>query len=156
MAAPVPIPIGQAPTGAPYSPAVRFGPLLFVSGHFGTTPELAREIEAARAAGHPLPSMRDVPFDEQVHQTMRNLAATLTAAGSSLACILQATVYLRDQADAARFDAIYRTYFDGVYPARTRLQAGRLPFDTAVEIEAIAYVPGAGFDETAVRSEERR
>jgi 2-iminobutanoate/2-iminopropanoate deaminase len=132
---------------------MRFGPLLFVSGHFGTSPELAREIDAARAAGRPLPSMRELPFDEQVHQTMRNLAATLAAAGSSLSCVLQATVYLRDQGDAARFDALYRTYFDGPFPARTRLQAGRLPFDTAVEIEAIAYVPGAAFDDGA-RPEE--
>jgi 2-iminobutanoate/2-iminopropanoate deaminase len=142
VALPVPVPVGESPTGAPYSPAVRFGPLLFVSGHFGTSPEFARRIEAARAAGEPLPSMAELPFDEQVHQTMRNLSETLAAAGASLDCILQATVYLRRQEDAGRFDAIYRTYFTTYFPARTRLQAGRLPFDTAVEIEAIAYVPG--------------
>jgi 2-iminobutanoate/2-iminopropanoate deaminase len=142
----VPVPVGSSPTGAPYSPAVRFGPLLFVSGHFGTSLEFARRIEAARVAGEPLPSMAELPLDEQVHQAMRNLSATLAAAGASLDCILQTTVYLRRQEDAARFDAIYRTYFTTYFPARTRLQAGRLPFDTAVEIEAIAYLPGVGFD----------
>jgi 2-iminobutanoate/2-iminopropanoate deaminase len=151
----IPVPVGDSPTGAPYSPAVRFGPLLFVSGHFGTSPEFARRIEAARARGEPLPSMAELPFDEQVHQTMRNLAATLAAAGASLDCILQATVHLKRQEDAGRFDAIYRTYFKTYFPARTRLQAGRLPFDTAVEIEAIAYVPGVGFEEGARREELR-
>jgi 2-iminobutanoate/2-iminopropanoate deaminase len=140
-----PIPVGSAPTGAPYSPAVRFGPLLFVSGHFGTSPDFARRIAAARAAGSPLPSMAELPFDEQVRQTMENLKQTLAAGGSSLDCLLQVSVFLRRQEDADRFDAIYRTYFTTYFPARTRLQAGRLPFDTAVEIEAIAYVPGAGF-----------
>ena len=153
MAALVPVPVGEPPTGAPYSPAVRFGPLLFVSGHFGTSREFARRIAAARAAGEPLPSMADLPFDEQVHQTMRNLSTTLAAGGASLDCILQATVYLRRQEDAGRFDAIYRTYFTTYFPARTRLQAGRLPFDTAVEIEAIAYVPGAGFDRSGAPEE---
>lgn len=153
MADLIPVPVGESPTGAPYSPAVRFGPLLFVSGHFGTSPEFARRIETARAAGEPLPSMADLPFDEQVHQTMRNLSATLAGAGASLDCILQATVYLRRQEDAARFDAIYRTYFTTYFPARTRLQAGRLPFDTAVEIEPIAHVPGVRFDGGTGREE---
>lgn len=141
----VPVPLGAAPTGAPYSPVVRFGPLLFVSGHFGTSDLFARRIAEARAKGGPLPTMADLPFDEQVHQTMANLRATLEAAGSSLGCLLQVTVYLRRQEDAARFDSIYKTYFTDYFPARTRLQAGALPFDTAVEIEGIAYVPGQGF-----------
>lgn len=140
-----PIAVGAAPTGAPYSPAVRFGPLLFLSGHFGTSEEFARRIAEARARGGPLPTMAELPFEEQVHQTMANLKATLERAGSSLACLLQVTVYLRRQDDAARFDAIWRTYFTDYVPARTRLQAGALPFDTAVEIEGIAYVPGQGF-----------
>ena len=141
----VPVPLGAAPTGAPYSPAVRFGPLLFVSGHFGTSELFARRIADARARGAPVPTMADLPFDEQVHQTMANLKTTLAAAGSSLGCLLQVTVFLRRQEDAARFDAIYRTYFTDYFPARTRLQAGALPFDTAVEIEGIAYIPGHGF-----------
>ncbi len=140
-----PVPVGSAPTGAPYSPAVRFGPLLFVSGHFGTSPEFGRRIAEARAGGAPLPSMADLPFEEQVRLTMENLQRTLTDAGSSLDCLLQVSVFLRSQTDADRFDAIYRTYFTTYFPARTRLQAGRLPFDTAVEIEAIAYVPRAGW-----------
>jgi len=151
-----PVPVGESPTGAPYSPAVRFGPLLFVSGHFGTSPEFARRIEEARAKGEPLPSMAELPFDEQVHQTMRNLRVTLAAAGATLDCILQATVYLRRQEDAGRFDAIYRTYFTTHFPARTRLQAGRLPFDTGVEIEAIAYVPGLGFEGAGAGGEDSR
>ena len=140
-----PVPVGTAPTGAPFSPAVRFGPLLFVSGHFGTSPEFGRRIAEARAAGVPLPSMADLPFEEQVRQTMENLRRTLMDGGSSLDCLLHVTVFLRSQADAERFDAIYRTYFTTYFPARTRLQAGRLPFDTAVEIEAIAYLPGTGW-----------
>ena len=156
MARLVPVPVGNSPTGAPYSPAVRFGPLLFVSGHFGASPEFARRIEEARAKGEPLPSMAELPFDEQVHQTMRNLQATLAAAGASFDCILQATVYLRRQEDAGRFDAIYRSYFKTYFPARTRLQAGRLPFDTGVEIEAVAYVPGFGFEGVGAGGEEAR
>lgn len=141
----VPVPLGTAPTGAPYSPAVRFGPLLFVSGHFGTSEMFARRIADARVRGEPLPTMAELPFDEQVHQTMANLKTTLEAAGSSLGCLLQVTVFLRRQEDAALFDALYKTYFTDYFPARTRLQAGALPFDTAVEIEGIAYIPGHGF-----------
>jgi len=140
-----PVPLGAAPTGAPYSPAVRFGPLLFVSGHFGTSDAFARRIQDARARGAALPTMADLPFDEQVHQTMTNLRTTLESAGSSLDCLLQVTVFLRRQDDAARFDALYKTYFTDYFPARTRLQAGALPFDTAVEVEGIAYIPGQGF-----------
>ena len=76
-----PVPLGAAPTGAPYSPVVRFGPLLFVSGHFGTSDAFARRIQDARARGVPLPTMADLPFDEQVHQTMKNLKTTLESAG---------------------------------------------------------------------------
>lgn len=95
--------------------------------------------------GEPVPSMADLPFDEQVHQTIANLKSTLEAAGSSLGCLLQVTVFLRRQEDAALFDTIYKTYFSDYFPARTRLQAGALPFDTAVEIDGIAYIPGQGF-----------
>ena len=83
---------------------------------------------AGRLAGDPLgdgePTMADLPFDEQVHQTMTNLKTTLESAGSSLACLLQVSVYLRRQDDATRFDTIYKTYFTDYFPARTRLQAG--------------------------------
>ena len=91
----------------------------------------------------PIPPFPDIPFEKQVHIVMTHLKKLVEAAGSSMDCLLKVSVWLKDQRQQEEFDRIYRTYFTSqeTLPARTRMQAGRTPFDCGLEIEAIGYVP---------------
>ncbi len=76
----------------------------------------------------------------QVAQSLRNVQAILEDNGSSMKNIIKTTVYLDNIEDFASFNAVYQTFFDGDYPARTAFEVGSLPFGALVEIEAIAEV----------------
>lgn len=114
-----------APVG-PYSQAIIAGNLVFASGQAGLDPQTGRLIS------------RDVI--EQTAQVMRNLQAVLEAAGSSLERVLKTTVFLADMNDFAAMNEAYAEFFKGNPPARTTIQAARLPLDARVEIELIALV----------------
>jgi 2-iminobutanoate/2-iminopropanoate deaminase len=111
----------------PYSPAVVFDRLVFVSGQGATDPatgRLAADVEA------------------QTEQCLRNIEAILRAAGSHLGCVLRCGVFLADMADFPRMNAAYARVFGDHRPARTTIQAAALPGEgLRVEIDAIAYVP---------------
>ena len=80
---------------------------------------------------------------EQTTRTLENLKAVLEAAGTSLARTVKATVYLKDMKDFAAMNAVYATYLAPagvVPPARTTIEAARLPKDALVEIELVAEV----------------
>jgi 2-iminobutanoate/2-iminopropanoate deaminase len=115
-----------APVG-PYSPAVAFDRLVFVSGQGGKDPAtgtLASGIEA------------------QTGQCLRNIAAILEAAGSSLQHVLRCGVFLADMREFDRMNAVYARVFGDHRPARTTIQAAALPGDgLLVEIDAVAYLP---------------
>jgi 2-iminobutanoate/2-iminopropanoate deaminase len=74
----------------------------------------------------------------QTERTLRNLGALLEAAGLGLGDVVKTTCYLRDMDDFKAFNEVYATFFTEPYPARTTIQAARLPLDIAVEVEAIA------------------
>ncbi len=112
-----------APVG-PYSQAIIAGNLVFASGQAGLDPQTGRLIS------------RDIM--EQTGQVMRNLQAVLEAAGSSLERVLKTTVFLVDMNDFAAMNESYAEFFKGDPPARTTIQAARLPLDARVEIELIA------------------
>ncbi|MBH3259204.1 RidA family protein [Serratia marcescens] len=77
---------------------------------------------------------------EQTRQSLDNLKAVLEAAGASLSTVIKTTCFLADMADFAEFNKIYEEYFGTEFaPARSCIQAGRLPKDALVEIEAVAY-----------------
>ncbi len=114
---------GPEPKG-PYSPAVVCGNLVFVSGQ---GPADAKTGEIVRG---------DVL--EQLRKTVENIKTILEEAGSSLKNVLKVTVYLADMDDFSRMNELYKAYFGPVYPARTTIQAGRLPFDILIEIDVIA------------------
>jgi 2-iminobutanoate/2-iminopropanoate deaminase len=101
------------------------------------------ETAAARASGGPLPPFPDLPFERQARIVMDHLKALVEAAGSNMDCLLKVNVWLKDQSKQEEFDRVYRTYFTSqeTLPARTRLQAGRMPLDCGVEVEATGYVP---------------
>jgi 2-iminobutanoate/2-iminopropanoate deaminase len=111
----------------PYSQAIRTGNLIFTAGQAALDP----------ATGQLVPG----GISEQTKRTIENLKAVLEAAGSSLAKTVKATVFLKDMKDFAAMNAIYATYLapEGIVPpARTTIEAARLPKDALVEIELVA------------------
>jgi 2-iminobutanoate/2-iminopropanoate deaminase len=75
---------------------------------------------------------------EQMRIAVGNIRLVLEAAGSGLEKVLKTTVYLADMDDFARMNELYSGLFGPVYPARTTIQAGRLPLDIRIEIEVVA------------------
>jgi 2-iminobutanoate/2-iminopropanoate deaminase len=130
-------------TGAPISLATSYGGLIYISGLLPFDEQFCAALRDARTHGKPLPKMPEISVDEQTHRVMSQLKALVEAGGSNMDCLLKVAVWLKDQDQAGNFDKIYRGYFSSAeaLPARTRMQAGRTPFDCAVEIDAIAYLP---------------
>jgi 2-iminobutanoate/2-iminopropanoate deaminase len=108
----------------PYSQAVVAGGLVFASGQIPLDSRTGEFV----AGG----------IREQTEQVMRNLSAVLQAAGSGLERVLKATVYLADMADFAEMNEVYGSFFREEPPARSTVQAARLPRDARVEIDVIA------------------
>lgn len=79
-------------------------------------------------------------ISDQTHQVMRNIKAILEAAGSGLDKVLKTTVFLRSMDDFKAMNEVYQKYFTGDFPARSAIQAVKLPLDAMVMIEAIGYV----------------
>ena len=117
---------GPAPLGLPFSPALKFGELLFVSGQ-GPIDENGKVIPG------------DVTI--QTKATLENFRRIVEAAGSSMNNVLQTTVYLKDLAEYSQMNEAYSGFFDDPKPARTTVQAGNLLFGMKVEVQGIAYVP---------------
>ena len=110
----------------PFSPAVRAGGFLFVSGQIG-----ARMQNGAMAL---------VPggIEAETRQTMDNIRDILTRNGSSLERVTKCTVMIADMSEWPRMNAIYATYFPGAKPARSALGANGLALGARVEIECMA------------------
>jgi 2-iminobutanoate/2-iminopropanoate deaminase len=122
-----PVSTDQAPKAiGPYSQAIRAGQLLFLSGQVGFDP----------ATGQLVPG----GISEQTHRVLQNIGAILSAAGLSFDHVVKTTVFLADMNDFAAMNEIYATYFKSPAPARSTVQAARLPRDVKVEIEVIAQV----------------
>lgn len=120
---------GGPPAAGPYSHAVAAGNLLFVSG----------QGPFAKDGSGP---MRGT-FEEEAHLTFNNMRTVLEDCGSSLEDVVKVTVFLADIGQFPTLNGIYKEYFPKDYPARTCIQAGRLPADIQIEIEAIALLPPA-------------
>jgi 2-iminobutanoate/2-iminopropanoate deaminase len=108
----------------PYSPAIRAGQLLFVSGQVPIDPATGSIIDGDVAA--------------QARRVLDNVGALLHAAGRSFANVVRTTVFLADMNDFAAVNEVYGHYFSEPYPARATVQVARLPKDARVEIDAIA------------------
>ena len=117
---------GGAVSGAPYTPAVKVGSTVYISGQLGLDP----------ATGKPFDS-----FDAQVEGAIAGLKNLCEAAGGSLESIVKTTVFLSDLSQFSALNAIYARHFNGaVRPARSTFQVAALPLGAAVEIEAVAVV----------------
>jgi len=110
--------------GSPYTPAVRVGNWVFVSGQIPLDPATNQVVEG--------------DFETQVRQCLRNLAAILKQEKLSLDHVVKTTVFLKDLNQFAEMNQIYGAYFTGVKPARSTVEVARLPLDVLVEIEAVA------------------
>lgn len=108
----------------PYSQAIIAGDLVFCSGQLPMDPGTGQLITGS--------------IEEQTRRVLDNLSALLEAAGSSLKQVVKTTIFLADMNDFAAVNATYAEYFDQEPPARSTVQAARLPRDARVEIEAIA------------------
>jgi len=115
------------PAQGPYSHAVAAGNLLYVSGQGPVAPDGS--------------GVQRGTIEEEARLTLSNLKAILEDAGSGLEHVVKVNAYLANMDDFAAFNEVYKEFFRSDFPARTCIQAGRLPFDIQVEVEAIAILP---------------
>ena len=108
----------------PYSQAVRAGNFVFASGQIPIDPATGEFVPGGIA--------------EQTEQVLKNLTALFAAAGVGLDQIVKTTVFLADMNDFTAMNEVYGRFFSEAPPARSTVQAARLPRDAKVEIEAIA------------------
>jgi 2-iminobutanoate/2-iminopropanoate deaminase len=112
----------------PYSQAVVAGGFVYASGQIPIDPATGQFVEGG--------------VREQTAQVLRNLSKVLEAAGSDLARVVKTTVFLADMNDFAAMNEVYATFFAEEPPARSTVQAARLPRDARVEIDVVALAGG--------------
>ncbi len=111
---------------SPYSPAIRAGDYIFVSGQVGIRDNQGNDIEG---------------IEGQTKQCLDNANRVLGMAGSSLTDVVKVTVFLGDVADFAKMNEVYQTYFPEDPPARSTVATALVNPAMVVEIECIAYCP---------------
>jgi 2-iminobutanoate/2-iminopropanoate deaminase len=115
-----------APAIGPYSPALRVGNLLFLSGQIPLDPATGQLVDGDIRA--------------QTTRVLENMGELLKAGGARFTDVARTTIFLADMGDFAVVNEIYATYFSQPYPARATVQVARLPRDVRVEIDAIAVI----------------
>ena len=110
----------------PYSQAIRYGNLLFVSGQIALNPGTGQLVEG--------------DIEVQTKQVMENLQAIIKEAGMTLQNVLKCSCFLKDMEDFAEFNAVYNSYLAESLPARETVEVARLPKDVRVEVSAICGV----------------
>ena len=118
---------GSAPKAlGPYSQAIRAGQFLFVSGQVPIDPATDELVPGG--------------IDEQTRRVFQNIGEVLRAGGASFAQVARTTVYLADLGDFAAMNAIYATFFTPPQPARSTIQAAKLPRNARIEVDVIAFL----------------
>ena len=125
MRQPVSAPNAAKPIG-PYSPGIRAGNLLFLSGQVGFDPSTGVLVEGGITA--------------QTDQVMRNIGALLNAAGADFTHVVRTTVFLADMDEFGAMNAVYGRYVVDPPPARSTVQVAALPRSARVEIDVIAVI----------------
>ncbi len=110
----------------PYSQAVVCNGMAFLSGQIPLDPRTNQLIEGDIAA--------------QTERVLENIKAVLEASGASLATVVKTTVFLQDMTEFTKMNEVYRRYFADNAPARSTVQAARLPRDVRIEIDCIAGI----------------
>ncbi|HIB54321.1 MAG: Rid family detoxifying hydrolase [Candidatus Hydrogenedentota bacterium] len=117
---------GAPPALGPYSHAVKAGNLLFLSGQGSLAADGSGIIRGT--------------IEEETHQTFSNIKTVLAAAGADLSDVVKVLVFLKDMDNFKAVNAVYAEYFPENPPARSCIEAARLPGDMQVEIEVIAML----------------
>ncbi len=112
----------------PYSQGIKAGDFVFTAGQAGVDPATGKLVEGGIA--------------EQTRQTLKNIQAILEAAGTSMDRVVKCGVFLQDMGDFQAMNAVYAEFFppDKNPPARTTVQAARLPLGALIEIDAVALI----------------
>jgi 2-iminobutanoate/2-iminopropanoate deaminase len=117
----------------PYSQGVRASGFVFTSGQIGADPSDGAMVDGVAA---------------QADRALRNLAAVLAEAGSSLEQVVKTTIFLTDMNDFATVNDVYARHLSAPFPARSTIAVKALPKGALVEIEMVALLP----DEEPTRS----
>jgi len=117
---------GAAKAIGPYSPAVKAGNMLFLSGSIPLDPLSGELVEGG--------------IKEQTTRVMENIKALLAASGAGFDNVVRTTVFMIDLGEFAAMNEIYASYFAAPYPARSTVQVAKLPRDVRVEIDVIAML----------------
>ena len=113
--------------GVPYSPGMKAGDYIFVSGQIGHVDSEGNKVEGVEA---------------QTRQTLEKMRRVLEAAGASLSDVVKTTVFLVKADDFAKMNEVYKSYFTKDYPARsTVIVAALVRPEVLIEIECVAYRP---------------
>lgn len=116
----------QAPAAiGPYSQAIDTGAYVFCSGQIPIDPATGK--------------LCSDDFEAQTRQVLANVATVLAAAGLSTQHVVKSTVFLKDMADFPKLNPLYEAAFAPHKPARSTIQVAKLPLDSRVEIEVIAF-----------------
>jgi 2-iminobutanoate/2-iminopropanoate deaminase len=111
--------------GAPYSQGIVAGDLVFVSGQLGIDPEEGHVVQGG--------------IVEQTEQVMKNLAAILAEAGSSLDGVVMTSIFLVDLDDFQAMNEVYARHLSEPYPARATVQIAALPSGARIEVAVVAH-----------------
>ena len=118
--------VSPTKTIGPYSPAVRVGNFLFVSGQIGLDQNTGQ--------------LKSEAIEAETHQALINMNTILHSEGYDSSHVVSATVYLKNMNDYAKMNTVYGAFFrEGDYPARTTVAVSELPKQANIEITVIAY-----------------
>ena len=116
-------PATMAAPGGHYSHAVASGGFVFVSGQLPIAPDGRK--------------LNDAPFEQQAQQVLDNVAAALTAAGSSVSRLVQVRVYVSDIQSWPAFNTLYAAWAGDARPARAVVPVPELHYGFKIEVEAV-------------------
>ena len=115
-----------AELGGPYSQAVIYNDLIYISGQ-GAVDPLTNQVTTGT-------------IESETRLALENIKIIMTEAGASIDHLLQVSVYLSDIKEYGRFNIVYSEYFQDPKPARTCVQVKKLPFGLRIEIDAIGFI----------------
>ncbi len=115
-----------AELGGPYSQAIIYKDMIYLSGQGAVDPSTNQ--------------LTSGTIEHEAKLALENIRIIMESAGSSLDKILQVGVYLTDIRDYARFNDVYRKYFNDPMPARTCVEVKKLPFGLRIEIDTVGYI----------------